>query len=403
MRQGSLAVFVVLLFLAAACSNGPGEGVTQMVTTTESPPEATSTEGETDAPALPTTVPDPPAEGTNLGLRLVATGLDAPVFATAAPGQLDRLYVVEQPGRIRILEIGGGKTPTLLDEPFLDISSKVESGGERGFLSAVFHPEYESNGLFYVNYTDLNGDTRVVEYRDLLEGPVQTRELLRVQQPYANHNGGQLAFGPDGLLYVGMGDGGSSGDPENRAQDLTSKLGKLLRVDVDRPGSRWEMVGYGLRNPWRFSFDRVTGDLWIGDVGQGRLEEIDFVPAAELGELHNFGWDVFEGTEEFEDKQLRPEGTVVEPLTEYSHDLGCSVTGGYVYRGEALRDEAWGRYFYGDYCSGTIWSLALWEGQVSRRAHGFEVDGLSSFAEGPRGQLYALSVAGSIYQLVSAM
>ena len=377
--------------------------MTQMVTTTESPPQETPTEGENEAsPPPPTTVPDPPADGGQLELKLVATGLDEPVFATAAPGQQSRLYIVEQPGRIRILEFGGGQAPTLLDEPFLDITTKVESGGERGLLSAVFHPEYEANGLFYVNYTDLNGDTRVVEYRDSpTDGPAQTRELLHVQQPYANHNGGQLAFGPDGLLYVGMGDGGSSGDPENRAQDLSSRLGKLLRLDVDRPGARWEMVGYGLRNPWRFSFDSVTGDLWIGDVGQGRLEEIDFVPAAELGELHNFGWDVFEGTEEFEDKQLAPQGTVVEPLSEYSHDYGCSVTGGYVYRGEALRDEAWGRYFYGDYCSGSIWSLALWDDQVSRRRHGFEVQGLSSFAEGPSGQLYALSRTGSVYQLVS--
>jgi glucose/arabinose dehydrogenase len=310
-----------------------------------------------------------------------------------------RLYVVEQAGRIRILEDG-----EILPEPFLDITSEVTSGGEQGLLSVAFHPSFQSNGLFYVNYTDRNGDTRVDEFRDPGGGgePRRIRELLYVQQPQANHNGGQLAFGPDGLLYVGMGDGGGGGDPDNRAQDLSDRLGKLLRLDVDGPSTEWETAGYGLRNPWRFSFDRETGDLWIGDVGQETLEEIDFVAAPDLGDLHNFGWDVYEGSELFEDKPLTENGTLVEPLTEYTHRFGCSVTGGYVYRGERLRPEAWGRYFYGDYCSGRIWSLDYWDGEVTRRGHPFRVPSLSSFAQDSEGELYALSQNGSVYQFVKA-
>ncbi len=323
-------------------------------------------------------------------------GLDSPVFATAAPGVENRLYVVEQPGRIRVLEDG-----ELLDEPFLDISASVSSGGERGLLSMAFHPDYASNGLFYVDYTDLEGDTRVAEYRvpSPEAEPVEVRELLYVPQPYANHNGGQLAFGPDGLLYVGMGDGGSGGDPENRAQDLSSRLGKLLRLDVDGSSTEWDMAAYGLRNPWRFSFDRATGDLWIGDVGQQSLEEIDFVPVTNLHQLHNFGWDVFEGSEVFEDKLPAPGGALVDPVAEYTHEFGCSVTGGYVYRGRSARKQAWGRYFYGDYCSGRVWSLARADGEVSRRGHPFRVPGLTSFAEDSQGELYLLTSDGVIRQL----
>jgi hypothetical protein len=199
-----------------------------------------------------------------------------------------------------------------------------------------------------------------------------------------------------------MGDGGSAGDPENRSQDLSDRLGKLLRLDVDRSSTEWEMAGFGLRNPWRFSFDRVTGDLWLGDVGQQSLEEIDFVAAPELGNLHNFGWNVFEGSDVFEDKPLTPGGTLVEPLTEYTHELGCSVTGGYVYRAARLRAEAWGRYFYGDYCSGRIWSLTNWDGEVARRGHPFRIAELTSFAEDGVGNLYVLSRDGSVYRFVKA-
>ena len=188
-----------------------------------------------------------------------------------------------------------------------------------------------------------------------------------------------------------MGDGGGGGDPENRAQDLSSRLGKLLRLDVDQSSTEWEMVAYGLRNPWRFSFDRVTGDLWIGDVGQNSVEEIDFVGLPEIDVVHNFGWDVFEGSEPFEDKVPAPGANLVDPVVEYSHDLGCSVTGGYVYRGEKLRRQAWGRYFFGDYCSGRIWSAARWNREYTRRGHPFQVPGLTSFAEDADGELYLLS------------
>jgi glucose/arabinose dehydrogenase len=197
-----------------------------------------------------------------------------------------------------------------------------------------------------------------------------------------------------------MGDGGAGGDPENRAQDLGSRLGKLLRLDVDDRGADWELVAYGLRNPWRFSFDRQTGDLWIADVGQQEREEIDFVPAAEVGELVNFGWDAFEGSAVFEDKEPSPGGRLVDPISEYTHEFGCSVTGGFVYRGSDVRQEARGRYFYGDYCSGRIWSVARWNGEVTRRGQEIRVPELSSFAEDEDGELYLISQGGTIYRLV---
>jgi glucose/arabinose dehydrogenase len=387
---------MLAFLLLSACSgdsDGP-EGTPQPTSSgaeeTTEPAPGTDT-GETDAAGPP----GPPGRGGPLEIRKFVSGLEAPVHATAAPGESGRLYVVEQLGRIRVVE--GGR---LLPEPFLDLVGSIAYGGEQGLLSVAFHPEYETNRLFYVNFTDPEGDTRVKEYRAEGARPVETREVLYVPQPYANHNGGQLVFGPDGLLYVGMGDGGSGGDPENRAQDLSSRLGKLLRLDVDTPGADWEMVGLGLRNPWRFSFDRVTGDLWIGDVGQNAIEEVDFVAADQVGEVHNFGWDVFEGSEPFEDKPLTPTGAVVDPITEYTHDDGCSITGGFVYRGSAVRRQAWGRYFYGDYCSGKIWSIAREGRRVSRRGHPFEVADLTSFAEDSQGELYILSAGGTIFRLV---
>ena len=394
MAGGRLSVAVLAFCLLTACSGESDER--ESAPETEPPTSSESTEtAAPDTGAAPVDDVGPPGPGGPLELRLFVSGLEAPVHAAAAPGEPGRLYVVEQIGRIRIVE--GSR---LLPAPFLDLVGSISYGGEQGLLSMAFHPEYETNGLFYVNFTDPAGDTRVKEYR-AEEGapPVETRELLYVPQPYANHNGGQLAFGPDGLLYVGMGDGGSGGDPENRAQDLSSRLGKLLRLDVDSPGSDWEMVGFGLRNPWRFSFDRLTGDLWIGDVGQNAIEEVDFVAAAQLGEEHNFGWDVFEGSESFEDKPLTPSGTLVEPITEYTHDDGCSITGGFVYRGSAVRRQAWGRYFYGDYCSGKIWSIAREGRRASRRGHPFSVRALTSFAEDLDGELYLLSADGTIYRL----
>ena len=321
-------------------------------------------------------------------------GFDSPVGISSTPSEPDRLYIVEQPGIVRVVENG-----KLLPHPFLDIHDQVVSGGEQGLLSLAFDPDYASNRLFYVDYTDTNGDTRVVEYQSAAGGPVKRRELLFVDQPYANHNGGQLAFGPDGRLYVGMGDGGAGGDPENRAQNLDEKLGKLLsrNVDPDALEKDWTIEGYGLRNPWRFSFDRETGDLWIGDVGQGEWEEIDHTPRESPG-LENYGWDVYEGTHVYEDKDPNPEGHLVMPVYEYSHDEGCSVTGGYVYRGDAFPGAS-GRYFFGDFCSGTVWSLALDEEKVRNVDESGHIPSLSSFGEDAVGELYAASLEGKIYRL----
>src|SRR3954451_10195929 len=261
----------------------------------------------------------------------VATGFAAPVYVTSAPGDPATLYVVEQPGTIKIVRNGA------VAGTFLDIRSRVKSGEEQGLLSVAFHPQYAANHRFYVDYTDLSGDTRVVEFRSANGAgrPASARQLLFVDQPYDNHNGGQLEFEGKGYLYVGMGDGGSGGDPENRAQNLKSRLGKLLRINPLRAGSTWQIVGFGLRNPWRFSFDRKTGNLWIGDVGQGTWEEVDYRNAAKVGQLANYGWNRFEGKSTYDPaKPLLRKGDMVSPVVVYSHEGGaCSITGGYVYRG----------------------------------------------------------------------
>ena len=364
--------------------------------------------GEDEETAPPAPPPAPPAETTTeaeqetappLRLRLeeVATGLESPVHVTAAPGEPGRLYVTEQEGRIRIVEDG-----RVDPEPFLDIAGEVTAGGEQGLLSVAFHPEYEENGRLYVNYTNVDGDTRVVEFEASggRADPGTAREVLAIDQPYSNHNGGQVAFGPDGLLYVGMGDGGSGGDPENRAQNLEDLLGKLLRIDVDEDGAEPEIAAYGLRNPWRFSFDRETGDVWLGDVGQGDREEIDFA-AWPLDGLVNFGWDVFEGDLRYEDKEPSGAGRLVGPVVDYGRDGGYSVTGGFVYRGAAM-PQLRGRYFYGDYGSGYVWSLRLRDGKpVGHRRERFEVEGLSSFGEDLDGELYLVSLGGTLYRLAS--
>jgi glucose/arabinose dehydrogenase len=325
----------------------------------------------------------------------VASGFDEPVYVTSPRGD-SRLYVVEQPGRIIVLDRGKRRV-------FLDIRRLVRAGGEQGLLSVAFHPQYAKNHRFYVDYTDRSGDTRVVEYRSNGKRalPRTARQLLFVNQPYSNHNGGLVAFGPDGSLYVGMGDGGSGGDPENRAQNLSSRLGKLLRINVASRPPLVEIVGYGLRNPWRFSFDRVTRDLWIGDVGQNEFEEIDFTTRSSPG-LENYGWDVYEGRSQYEDKQPNPAGTLVPPLAVYSHAGGnCTVVGGYVYRGQQV-PAARGRYYYGDYCSGIIWSLRQENGRAAgQRREPFRVGGLVSFGEGSRGQLYLVSLNGTIYRLAA--
>jgi glucose/arabinose dehydrogenase len=330
-------------------------------------------------------------------LVVFARGLSEPTYLTSPRSEPGRVYVVEKCGTIRVF-VNGRR----LARPFLDIRRLVGCGGsEQGFFAIAFHPGYARNHRFFVHYTDRRGDTRVAEYRSngSVAIPSTRRELLFVDQPYANHNGGEITFGPDGLLYLGLGDGGSGGDPENRAQNLRSKLGKLLRLNVDRQGARWQVAGYGLRNPWRFSFDRANGNLYIADVGESDWEEIDFRSRARLARVANYGWSVYEGRARSNTgRRLRGGGQLVMPVAVYSHRFGCSVTGGYVYRGRAV-SSARGRYFYGDYCTGIIWSLRMSGGRASVRRERIHVDELSSFGQDARGELYAISLGGTIYRL----
>lgn len=326
---------------------------------------------------------------------VVTRGLAEPVQVTAPRNEARRLYVVEQRGTIRVLERG-----RLRSGLFLDVRRLVVAGGEQGLLGLAFDPRYATNRFFYVNYTDVAGDTRVVRYRTngLRALPGSARLLLRIDQPYANHNGGGLAFGPDGFLYVGTGDGGAGGDPENRAQNMDSLLGKMLRLDVRRPGSAPEIVGLGLRNPWRYSFDRKTGALYIADVGQGAVEEISVTPRSSPG-LENYGWDVYEGSRRFEQKPPGP-GKLVFPTFEYPREGGnCTVIGGHVYRGPARPSER-GRYLLGDYCSGVIWSFRLSRGEATQvRRERFRIPNLVSFGEDAAGEIYATSLDGVLLRL----
>src|SRR5919198_2543580 len=326
------------------------------------------------AAAAAVLAPDTQAQQ-QLSVRPFARGLSALTYVASTPAEPRRLYAVEQVGRIRYFVNGR------LRGTFLDIRGRVESGGEQGLLSVAFHPNYARNHRFYVDYTDKRGDTRVVEFRSRNgRGVLSTaRQLLFVAQPYANHNGGQLQFDRQGRLYVGMGDGGSAGDPQNRAQNPRQRLGKLLRIDPLRRGATWQVVGLGLRNPWRFAFDRANGDLYIADVGQGDWEDIDYRPKSEIGTLANYGWRRFEGNARFSNTALGP-GEFVAPVHVYDHDGGnCSVTGGYVYRGRAV-PTATGRYFFGDYCSGRVWSLRIVDGRATDvRRETFRIKSLTSF------------------------
>ncbi len=379
------AALLFLLALAGCSSDGSTTAETSAGATSAAapPPDSTSTVEEPD----------------KIGIEQVAGGFESPVQATSAPGDSTRIYVVEQTGRIMVVENGRTR-----DEPFVDVSDRIVAGGEQGLLSVAFHPDYAANGRAFVNYTNTSGDTRVVELAadpaTAVADPATAKELLAVEQPASNHNGGQLAFGPDGLLYVGMGDGGGGGDPNGNGQNTEVQLGKLLSLDTDASGATWQMKAYGLRNPWRFSFDRETGALYIGDVGQGAWEEIDAV-AWPAQNVLNFGWNVFEGTHEYAGGEPNPEGRLVKPVAEYNHDTGaCSVTGGFVYRGEAMPGLS-GRYFYGDYCSGEIWSFRLSKGKaVDAWMAPFTVASLTSFGEDPAGELLLVSGGGTISRLV---
>ena len=358
----------------------------------------------------------------NLGLTSVASGLDSPVLVTGAGDGSGRLFIVEQVGRVRVLEDGD-----LLSTPFIDISRSVSRGGEQGLLGLAFHPSHETNGKLYLSYTDLRGTSVIREYRvssnpNRVDGS-SGRTLLRVSQPYDNHNGGHLAFGPDGLLYIGLGDGGSGGDPGNRAQSLRTLLGKILRIDVNRRtgslqygipssnpyvgrGGLDQIWAYGLRNPWRFSFDRTTGDLWIGDVGQGAWEEVDRALASRgrnAGRAVNYGWRVMEGAHCHRPASGCSRTGKTLPLTEYGHSRGrCSVTGGYVYRGAAYPDLV-GAYFLGDYCTGEIWFVdrAASRGVAPTRALDTGAQ-ISSFGEDDAGELYLVDHGGTVYRITDS-
>jgi glucose/arabinose dehydrogenase len=321
-----------------------------------------------------------------------ARGFDNPVLLTYAPGDARAVYVVEQPGRVLRVQ---GKSRRVL----LDIRRNVEFGGEQGLLGLAFHPGYAKNRLFYVAYTSDDGRNVVARYRSkgTKAVPASRKILLSIPDPYANHNGGHVVFGPDRLLYTTIGDGGAGGDPEDRAQDTGSQFGKLLTLDVSKPNAKWQIAALGLRNAWRFSFDRATGDLYIGDVGQGDVEEIDYTPRQSAG-LENYGWDLFEGSRRFENGEAST-GRLVFPVFEYDHGRGCSVTGGFVYRGKARPDDR-GRYVFGDYCSATVWSFRIASGEARDvRTEAFQVGSLTSFGEDAAGELYALSADGTIYRL----
>jgi glucose/arabinose dehydrogenase len=352
------------------------------------------------------------ATGAAGSARLVRIGtFQSPLYVAAPPGDRRRVFVVEQGGKIYVLVQG-----KRVRRPFLDLSGDVVSGGEQGLLSIAFAPDYKSSGRFYVDFTDRNGDTRVQQYRRSARNPNRAsrssrRPVLFVNQPYPNHNGGQLQFGPDQLLYVGLGDGGSEGDPQNRAQGLDSLLGKILRIDpkpaggyssppsnpfVGRSG-RDEIYTYGMRNPWRFSFDRKTGDLYVGDVGQDLYEEIDYAPKGTALGL-DYGWSCFEAKHGYKTSRRCPSPKF--PVLEYSHSAGgCSVTGGIVVRDPGLPSLA-GRYVYGDYCAGNLRSFKIAQGKATNdRSLGLHIANLTSFGEDGRGRVYATSQDGPVYRL----
>lgn len=399
-------LLVVTLLVLTAC----GPTSTDAQAAGEAPPPATSSEQASDDSA---TASDAPTTGTTQTSAADVTlepvvDLDAPTVMATRAGDDAALYIGERGGRV--VRVVDGAVD---DTPVLDISADTTTDGERGLLGIDFSDDGRS---LYVSYTDRNGNSRLDAYR--MDGasanPSTRRNLLEVAQPYANHNGGNVVTGPDGLLYFGLGDGGAAGDPQGNGQDTSTLLGAMLRIDpddgdapysvpADNPfggggDARPEIWIYGLRNPWRFSFDRETDDLWIGDVGQGAVEEIDRLPFADAGGS-NMGWRVFEGTRRYSDGRA-PEA--VPPVHEYSHDGRCSVTGGYVYRGSQVAGLD-GTYVYGDYCDGVIRALMLDGGRVTgQREFDVQVPALVSFGEDATGELYALSLEGTVFRLVAA-
>jgi glucose/arabinose dehydrogenase len=372
----------------------------------------------TPAPSTEACSAGAPVSGTPaLAAVRFASGFSSPLDLKAPPGDRARVFVVEQGGRIRVVRDGA-----VVATPFLDIASRISSGGERGLLGLAFHPRYSENGRFFVNYTDQSGDTHIAEFRapagsDVADAASE-RPLLLVAQPFANHNGGGLAFGPDGKLYIGLGDGGSAGDPFGNGQNLATPLGKMLRVDVDAgapfgvpadnpflgtPGAFPAIWAYGLRNPWRFAFDSSTGALFIADVGQSQVEEVDVSPGGGRGG-QNYGWNVWEGSRCYSTSTGCPREGFTFPVLEYGHDEGCSITGGVVYRGCRMPGYA-GTYFYGDYCSAFVRSFRFENGAVVdprdwTSALGAGLDSITSFGVDGDGEVYIVDQDGEIYKVV---
>ncbi len=359
----------------------------------------------------------PPAQrsGSN-ALRLERVGeFRSPVYLTSPPGD-PRLFVVEQQGRIQIVKNG-----IKLSTPFLDISERVRAGGEQGLLSMAFHPDYRNNGQFFVNFTDRSGDTRVERFKVSSNPEVadeaSAKLVIGIDQPYSNHNGGLVMFGPDGMLYIGMGDGGSGGDPHRNGQNKNALLGKMLRLNVNRvepysipegnpfrgqSDARPEIWATGMRNPWRFAFDRATNQLYIADVGQNEIEEIDVEPASAAG--LNYGWNIMEGERCYSGGGCDRSGLTMPRVT-FNHSGGaCSVTGGFVYRGKRVPSLA-GHYFYSDYCAGWLKSFRMQNGAVVDRRDWIPSSNLGhvvSFGEDSAGELYILSESGTVFRIVGA-
>lgn len=386
-----LALLTILILTACAPALTPPPATLAPATST---PTFLPTDTATPSPVPTEAVTDFP-NPESYQWEVVASGFVRPLDIQNAGDGSGRLFIVEQAGVIRILQ-----NDALVETPFLDISERVDDGGnEQGLLGLAFHPDFAQNGFFYVNYTEAGGNTVIARFTASgnVADPNSEVRLLGVSQPFPNHNGGGLAFGPDGYLYIALGDGGSGGDPQGNGQNRNTLLGKILRIDVnsgnpyaipaDNPfGS--EVFHYGLRNPFRFSFDALTGDLWIGDVGQGAWEEIDFLPAGTPGGI-NFGWNRFEGMHDYTAGDIPADYRL--PLFEYGHDQGCSVTGGYVYRG--AMPEWQGVYFYGDFCSGKVW------GALRRMISADAEESISTvlFETGAQITSFGVDEAGEIY------
>ena len=386
------------------------------------------------------------AEEKNLSSVLIADGYKKPVFITSYPNNAKLLYIVEQAGLIKL--INDGKK---LSRPFFDINKRVVNpnrpGDERGLLGFAFHPNHTNNGKFYINYMDNDGNTIISEFStnsELRANHKSERIILKLKQPYGNHNGGDIQFGPDGYLYISIGDGGKAGDPLNAGQDLSSLFGKIIRIDIEQKpygipksnpffgqkGKREEIWAWGLRNVWRFSFDKQTGDKYLADVGQNKWEEVNFEPASSKGGL-NYGWRIMEANHCYDPKENCPTEGLIKPIIEYPNDAnhpafafriieelsfsetdveGCSVTGGYVYRGQKIKSMQ-GQYIFGDYCSGNIWTLKVVNGKAinfKNRTEEINIGGgefttyISSFGQDSDGEIYIIDYNGGIYKLIES-